>query len=1041
MSISTPFIQRPIATSLVMAALVLVGVAAYPLLPVAPLPRVDFPTIVVSGQLPGANPETMAATVAQPLETQIAQIPGVAQLTSSSILGTTSITVQFDLDRNIDAAAGDIQAAINSASGQLPKIMPGPPTYRKVNPSDAPIMILAAQSDALPLIETDDYAENVLSQQISQIAGVAQVLIGGQQKRAVRLEVDPDKLAAKGMTIEDVRNLLVTATANAPKGSIDGQHQAFTVYANDQLTRGNQYDSVVLAYRNGAPVRVSDIGHAIDGPENRLLAAWQNGKRGILLIIFKQPGANVIDTVERIKAALPRLEASIPPSIHVSTIMDRTLTIRASVHDVQFTLLLAAGLVVMVIFLFLRNLWATIIPSTTVPVALICTFAVMYLLDYSLDNLSLMALTISVGFVIDDAIVMLENIYRHVEEGMAPMEAALKGASEIGFTIVSISFSLVAVFIPLLLMGGIVGRLFHEFAITVTAAVLVSAFVCLTLTPMMCSRFLHHDTSRHGTVYRAIEAAFAGLLAFYRRTLDIALRHSFITLLVFLGTVSLSVYLFIIIPKGLFPPQDNGIILGITEARQDISFKDMMNVQQRLADIVAQDPDTGAFVSSMGGGFGGATNNMGRLFIAMKPLDQRVGGSLQNYISRLRPKIANVEGGKLFLQPVPDVRAGARLAKTEYQYTLQDANLEELYQWAPKILAGLASLPTLRDVTSDQQNGGTTATLVIDRDAAGRFGIQPQVIDDTLYDAFGQRQIAQYFSQVNSYHLILEVPPDMAGDPTTLDKLYVKSSTGQAVPLSSFVHWSTLPVQPLSISHQSQFPAVTISFNLASDASLGQAVDAIQAQVRQMGVPISVSGTFQGTAQAFQSSLASLPYLLAAAFISVYIILGILYESYILPLTILSTVFSAGVGALLMLLLAHYDLTLIATIGLILLIGIVKKNGIMMVDFAITAERRDGLKPHEAIRQACLLRFRPILMTTMAAMLTGIPLMLGHGSGSELRRPLGYAMVGGLALSQLLTLYTTPVIYLYLDRLQNWLAPRRHRMPVLAEKMGSAAAD
>jgi hydrophobe/amphiphile efflux-1 (HAE1) family protein len=1041
MSISTPFIQRPIATSLVMAALVLVGIAAYPLLPVAPLPRVDFPTIVVSGQLPGANPETMAATVAQPLETQIAQIPGVAQLTSSSILGVTSITVQFDLDRNIDAAAGDIQAAINSASGQLPKIMPGPPTYRKVNPSDAPIMILAAQSDALPLIEIDDYAENVLSQQISQIAGVAQVLIGGQQKRAVRLEVDPDKLAAKGMTLEDVRTLLVTATANAPKGSIDGQHQAFTVYANDQLTRGNQYDNVVLAYRNGAPVRVSDIGHAIDGPENRLLAAWQNGKRGILLIIFKQPGANVIDTVERIKAALPRLEASIPPSIHVSTIMDRTLTIRASVHDVQFTLLLAACLVVMVIFLFLRNVWATIIPSITVPVALICTFAVMYLLDYSLDNLSLMALTISVGFVIDDAIVMLENIYRHVEEGMAPMEAALKGAGEIGFTIVSISFSLVAVFIPLLLMGGIVGRLFHEFAITVTAAVLVSAFVCLTLTPMMCSRFLHHDTSRHGAVYRAIEAVFTGLLAFYRRTLDIALRHSFITLLVFLGTVSLSIYLFIIIPKGLFPPQDNGIILGITEARQDISFKDMINVQQRLADIVAQDPDTGAFVSSMGGGFAGATNNMGRLFIAMKPLDQRVGGSLQNYINRLRPKIAKVEGGKLFLQPVPDVRAGARLAKTEYQYTLQDANLGELYQWAPKILAGLASLPMLRDVTSDQQNGGTTATLVIDRDAAGRFGIQPQVIDDTLYDAFGQRQIAQYFSQVNSYHLILEVSPDIAGDPATLDRLYVKSSTGQAVPLSSFVHWSTLPVQPLSISHQSQFPAVTISFNLAPDAALGQAVDAIQAQVRQMGVPITVSGSFQGTAQAFQSSLASLPYLLAAAFISVYIILGILYESYILPLTILSTVFSAGVGALLMLLLVHYDLTLIATIGLILLIGIVKKNGIMMVDFAITAERRDGLKPQEAIRQACLLRFRPILMTTMAAMLTGVPLMLGHGAGSELRRPLGFAMVGGLALSQLLTLYTTPVIYLYLDRLQNWLAPKRHRMPILAEKMGSAAAD
>ncbi|HUB13070.1 MAG TPA: efflux RND transporter permease subunit [Acetobacteraceae bacterium] len=1039
MSISTPFIKRPIATSLVMAALVLVGIAAYPLLPVAPLPRVDFPTIVVSGQLPGASPATMAATVAQPLETQIAQIPGVAQLTSVSILGITNVTVQFDLDRNIDGAAGDIQAAIQAASAQLPKIMPGPPTYRKVNPSDAPVMILAAQSDALPLTQVDDYAENVLSQQISQIAGVAQVLIGGQQKPSVRVQVDPEKLASMGMTIEDVRNLLVNATTNAPKGSIDGEHKAYTVYDNDQMTRAAEYNNVVLAYRNGAAVRVRDIGTAIDGPENRLLAAWQNGKRGILLIIFKQPGANVIDTVERIKAALPRLEASIPPSIHVSTIMDRTVTIRASVKDVQFTLVLAVCLVVMVIFLFLRNVWATIIPSTTVPVALICTFGVMYLLNYSLDNLSLMALTLAVGFVIDDAIVMLENIFRHVEEGMKPMEAAIKGAGEIGFTIVSISFSLVAVFIPLLAMGGIVGRLFREFAVTVTAAVLVSAFVCLTLTPMMCSRFLHHDTSRHGWAYRMIEGFFTGMIAGYRRTLDIALRHHFITLLAFIATVSLSVYLYIVIPKGFFPPQDNGIVLGVTEAAQDISFKEMMNVQQRLGDIVAADPDTAAYVSSMGGGFAGATNNQGRLFIALKPIEQRVGGSLQDYINRLRPKFAQVLGGKLFLQPIPDVRVGARPSKTEYQYTLQDANLSELYQWGPKILSRLQALPMLRDVTSDQQDGGTTATLVIDRDAAARFGVQPQVVDDTLYDAFGQRQITQYFSQVNSYHLILEVPPDMAGDPATLDKLYVHSASGQAVPLSSFVHWSTLPVQPLSISHQSQFPAVTISFNLAPGASLGEAVTAIQDSVRQMGVPITVAGSFQGTAQAFQSSLASQPYLIAAALISVYIILGILYESYILPLTILSTLPSAGVGALLTLLLFHYDLSVIALIGVILLIGIVKKNGIMMVDFAITAERRDGLTPFDAIRQACLLRFRPILMTTMAAMLTGVPLMLGTGAGSELRRPLGFAMVGGLALSQLLTLYTTPVIYLYLDRLQHWLVPKRHRLPILAQKMGSAA--
>ena len=900
----------------------------------------------------------------------------------------------------------------------------------------------------MPLIATDDYAENVLSQQISQLAGVAQVIIGGQQKPAVRIQVEPDKLANMGMTLEDVRGLLVSATVNAPKGSIDGEHQAFTVLANDQLTRAAEYENVVLAYRNGAAVRVKDIGHAIDAPENRLLAAWQNGKRGILLIIFKQPGANVIETVERIKAALPRLEASIPPSIHVSTIMDRTLTIRASVADVQFTLVLAVCLVVMVIFLFLRNVWATIIPSATVPVALICTFGVMYLLGYSLDNLSLMALTLAVGFVIDDAIVMLENIFRHVEDGMKPMEAAIKGAGEIGFTIVSISFSLVAVFIPLLFMGGIVGRLFREFAVTVTAAVLVSAFVCLTLTPMMCSRFLHHDGGRHGLVYRGIERFFDGLIGFYRRTLDIALRFHFITLMVFFATVSLSVYLYIIIPKGFFPPQDNGIVSGITEGAQDISFKDMMKVQQKLADIVAADPDTAAYASSLGGGYGGRTNNQGQLFIALKPIEQRVGGNLQDYINRLRPKIAKVEGGKLFLQPIPDVRVGARPSKTEFQYTLQDANIAELYQWAPKILSKLQSLPLLRDVTSDQQQGGTTATLVIDRDVAARFGIQPQVIDDTLYDAFGQRQITQYFSQVNSYHLILEVPPDMVGDPATLDKLYVRSpSTGQAVPLSTFVHWSTRPVAPLSISHQSQFPAVTISFNLAPGKALGQAVDAVQAAMREMGVPITLTGAFQGTAQAFQSSLASQPYLIAAALISVYIILGILYESYILPLTILSTLPSAGVGALLTLLLFHQDLSVIALIGVILLIGIVKKNGIMMVDFAINAERRDGLSPQEAIRQACLLRFRPILMTTLAAMLTGMPLMLGQGAGSELRRPLGFAMVGGLALSQILTLYTTPIIYLYLDRLQRFLSPRRRRMPILAEKMGatekmeSASAD
>jgi hydrophobe/amphiphile efflux-1 (HAE1) family protein len=1041
MSISTPFIRRPIATSLLTAALVLVGLAAYPFLPVAPLPRVEFPTISVTASYPGASPETMASTVAQPLEKQFAQIPGMAQLTSVSVLGQSQVILQFDLDRDIDAAAGDVQAAINTASGQLPKALPSNPTYRKVNPSDSPIMILSVQSDEVPLISTDDYADVVLSQQLSQISGVSQVLIGGEQKRAVRVQVDPAKLAAMGMTMEDVRTVLINATVNSPKGTIDTTQQSFAVYDNDQLTKAGDYQNVIVAWRNGAPVRISDIGIAVDGPENRLLAAWQNGKRGILLVIFKQPGANVIDTVDKIKASLPRLEASIPPSIHVNVVMDRTLTIRASVADVQFTLILSIALVVMVIFLFLRSLWATIIPSVTVPVALICTFAVMYVFGYSVDNLSLMALTIAVGFVVDDAIVMLENIFRYIEEGMGPMEAAIKGAAEIGFTIVSISLSLVAVFIPLLLMGGIVGRLFREFAMTITIAVMLSAFISLTLTPMMCSRFLKHHTGSHNWAYRLVEGFFEALIGGYRRTLDIALRFRFITLLIFLATVSTTIYLYIVIPKGFFPAQDTGVVFGVTEGAQDISFGQMSDIQQKLNAIVAADPDTAAYGATVGAGVGGQTGNNGRVYIALKPWDERVGGSAQQYIARLRPKFAAVSGGAAFLQAAQDIRVGGRLTKTEFQYTLQDADFAELSEWSPKVLAKLQTLPMIRDVTSDQQTGGTTVTVTIDRDMAARFGVQPQVIDDTIYDAFGQRQITQYFSQVNSYHLILEVLPAAASDVDTLNRLYVHSSTGQTVPLSAFATWSTVPVQTLSISHQSQFPAATISFNLAQGAALGQAVEAINAAMRDMGTPITLQASFQGTAQAFQSSLASQPYLVAAALITVYIILGILYESYILPLTILSTLPSAGVGALLMLMLFHYELTVIALIGIILLIGIVKKNGIMMVDFAINAERRDGATPLAAIRQACLLRFRPIFMTTMAAMLAGIPLMLGNGAGSELRRPLGFAMVGGLALSQILTLYTTPVIYLYLDKLQRWLSPRRSRMPALAAKMGGAEAD
>jgi len=1039
MNISSPFIRRPVATSLLMAAILLVGIAAYPLLPVAPLPRVEFPTIQVTANLPGASPETMASTVAQPLERQFSQISGVAQMTSVSVGGSTQVVVQFDLDRNIDGAALDIQAAINNAGGQLPRNLPNPPIFRKVNPADSPILILAVQSEALPLIEVDDYADNVLSQQISQISGVSQVTIGGEQKRSIRVQVDPARLAAMNMTLEDVRQLLVTATVDAPKGTLDGDRQAFSIYANDQLTKSNELNEVILSWRNGAPVRVRDIGTAVDGPENARLAGWQNGKRGIQLLMFKQPGANVIDTVERIKAALPKLRAAIPPSITVETVVDRTVTIRASVHEVQFTLLLSIALVVMVIFLFLRNFWATIIPSITVPLALIGTFAVMYLFGYSLNNLTLIALTIAVGFVVDDAIVMLENIYRHIEDGMAPEQAALKGAGEIGFTIISISLSLIAVFIPLLLMGGIVGRLFREFAMTVAIAVMVSAFVSLTLTPMMCSRFLKHHSDQHGLIYRVIERFFEALLNGYRRTLDVALRFQFVTLMVFFATLACTAYLYIQIPKGFFPTQDTGVLVGLTEAGQDVSFAEMSRRQVAAVQVIAADPAVAAISSSIGAGLGGQTGNNGRIWTNLKPFADR-DVTAQQIIARLRPKLAQIEGMNVYFQAAQDINIGGRLAKTQYQYTLQDADLSELYDWSPKILAKMRSLPMLRDLATDQQVVGTTATLTIDRDRAARFGVQPQLIDDTLYDAFGQRQVAQYFTQLNSYKVILEVPAGMQGNMATLEKLYVRARDGTAVPLSTFVTVDAKRVAPLAISHQSQFPSVTISFNLAPDAALGQAVDAINVAMAQLGTPVTLRGTFQGTAQAFQASLSTQPYLIAAALIAVYIILGILYESFILPITILSTLPSAGVGALLMLMAAGYDLSVIALIGVILLIGIVKKNGIMMVDFAISAERQHGMASRDAIREACLMRFRPILMTTMAALLGGLPLMLGSGAGSELRRPLGFAMVGGLILSQLLTLYTTPVVYLYLDRLQRWLTPaRRITMPALASKIGATA--
>jgi len=1022
--ISTPFIRRPIATWLLMAGILFVGAIAYPLLPVAPLPQIDFPTIQVSVQLPGASPETMASTVAQPLETQFATIPGVTEMSSVSTLGSTQITVQFDLNRSIDGAANDLQAAINAASGQLPKSLPSPPTYRKVNPADSPIMVLSATSDSLPLTELDDNVEVKVMQQISQLPGVGQVSIGGQQKPAVRLEIDPASLAAKGLSLEDLRSQIGLITVDGPKGSLSGQTRNYTIYDNDQLTDAKQWNSVVIAYVNGAPVRVRDIGQAVAGPEDETQAAWANGKRGVFLVVFKQPGSNVIQTVDTIKAALPRLALALPPSIKLDILSDRTTTIRAAVSDVQRTLLLTVALVVAVIFAFLRNLWATVIPGLTVPLALLGATALMWGAGFTLDNLSLMALTISVGFVVDDAIVMLENISRHVEGGMKPLEAALKGSAEIGFTILSISLSLVAVLIPLLLMSGIIGRLFREFSMTLAMTIAVSAFVSLTLTPMMASRFLKsHGEEKHGRLFKLSQRGFDAMLLGYTRALDFVLKHSFVTLMVFFGTVAASVALFVEIPKGFFPQQDTGLISGISEAGQDISYSDMMHRQEALNAIVMADPDVATIASSIGGT--GNAANAGRMFITLKPRDQRA-ASADQIIARLRPKLDTVEGARLFLQASQDVRLGGRPSRTQYQWVLQDSNGDELNQWAPKLLDKLKSLPELRDIATDQQMQGTTLTLTINREEAARFGITPQAIDDTLYDAFGQRQVAQYFTQTNSYHVILEVPREKAGEAATLDELYVKSPlTGADVPLSTFARWTTMPVQPLSISHAGQFPAITLSFNLAQGTALGTATAAVAKAAAEMGMPATLQATFQGTAQAFQSSLSTVPFLIIGALVVVYIILGMLYESFVHPLTILSTLPSAGLGALGTLMIAGYDFSLIALVGLILLIGIVKKNGIMMVDFAISGARAKEQTAKEAIREAALLRFRPIMMTTMAALLGALPLMLGKGTGSELRQPLGYAMVGGLIVSQALTLFTTPVVYVYLDRLGAALRGRK----------------
>jgi hydrophobic/amphiphilic exporter-1 (mainly G- bacteria), HAE1 family len=1020
--VSDIFIRLPIATALLMIAVLFAGIIAYPQLPVAPLPQVDFPTIQVSASLPGGSPDTMASSVAQPLETQFAQIPGVSQMTSTSASGSTSITIQFDLDRNIDGASNDVQAAINAATGQLPKSLPTPPTFRKVNPADSPVLMLGATSDTLPLTDVDDYIETKLAPQISQIAGVAQVTIGGQQKPAIRVQLDPAKLVAKGLSLEDVRTPLSVATADSPKGSIRGPTQAFTIYTNDQLTQSKDWNDVIVAYRDGAPLRVRDVGQAVSGPQDTTQAAWADGTRGIVIIIYKQPGANVIGTVDAIKAELPRLQANIPPGVRIFTVSDRTQTIRAAIKDVQFTLLLTIALVIMVIFIFLRNLSGTIIPSVTVPLALLGACALMWVANYSLDNLSLMALTIAVGFVVDDAIVMLENITRYVEEGEAPFAAALKGSREIAFTIISISISLIAVLIPLLLMGGIVGRLFREFSVTLSMTIVVSAFVSLTLTPMMASRFLKsaHETN-HGRLYRLSERAFDALLRAYERGLDVVLRFRFITLCVFFATLALSVVLFAIIPKGFFPQQDIGLLQGISEASQDVSPAAMMGYQKALGDIVAADPAVD-HVAMFIGGSGNPPNN-GRMFVALKPRENRT-ATADQVIARLGTKLDTVQGAKLFLQAAQDVRVGGRTSRTQFQYTLQGSDLAQLNEWSPKVLARLKTLPELRDLATDQQSAGTTVTLEINRDQASRYGLTPQLIDDTLYDAFGQRDIAQYFTDLSSYFVIIEVLPSLQGDPATLDRIFLRSpTTGGEVPLSVFAKWTTTPIQPLSINHQGQFPAVTVSFNLAPGIALGDATTAIEQSMTELNLPPSISTSFQGTAQAFQDSLSTVPMLILAALFVVYIILGILYESFIHPITILSTLPSAGVGALATLILFGFDFSLIALIGVVLLIGIVKKNGIMLVDFAIAAERDLQLPPVEAIRRAALMRFRPIMMTTMAALLGGVPLMLGQGTGSEIRQPLGYAMVGGLLVSQALTLFTTPVVYLYLDRLSEWLKP------------------
>jgi multidrug efflux pump len=1020
MNISAPFVKRPVATSLLTVAILLAGAIAYRFLPVAPLPQVEFPTIQVQASLPGASPEIMASSVATPLERQFGRIAGVTEMTSSSLAANTQITLQFDLNRNIDAAARDVQAAINAAAGQLPANLPSPPTYKKANPADSPVMLLAVRSDVLPLSRLYDIADSIIAQKLSQIPGVGQVNIGGGARPAVRIEMNPTVLAAYGLGLEDVRLALGQVNSNEPKGTFSNGLVRWTLRDNDQLFDANHYRPLVVAYHNGAPVRLADVADVQDSVEDIRTAGLVNGKPSVMIIIFRQPGANIVGTADRIRAALPLLQASIPAAVDITISIDRTVTIRASVKDIQITLFITVMLVILVIFVFLRTFWATLIPAVAVPVSLVGTFGVMYLFGYSIDNLSLMALTISTGFVVDDAIVVIENITRYLESGLSPMKAALRGAREIGFTVLSMSTSLVAVFIPILLMGGIVGRLFREFAVTLSVTILLSLLVSLTTTPMMCAKFLRPVRREgHNRLYRLSERGYEALVRAYGRGLGWVLNHQPLTLTITVATVFLSTILYYYVPKGFFPQQDTGLLSGVIQASQDISFDAMRVKQTQFAGIVTSDPavqSNNAFVG------GNNAINSGRMYIMLKPLAQRH-LSADQVIQRLRQRLAVVPGATLYLQANQDIRVGGRQSNSQYQYTLLSENLQELQTWSPRLLNALKALAELRDVSTDQQDQGLQEQLVIDRDTASRLGLDAQTIDDTLYDAFGQRQVSTVFTQLNEYHLVMEVAPDYQRNPDALKGIYARSSNGTTVPLSAFTHFVSR-TSPLAVNHQGQYPAVTLSFNLAPGVALGDAVNAVNAVERRIGLPSSISATFQGTAQAFQASLANQPILILTALLAVYIVLGMLYESYIHPITILSTLPSAGVGALLALLLCRMELTVMAMIGIILLIGIVKKNAIMMIDFALDAERRDGKSPREAIHQACLLRFRPIMMTTMAALLGGLPLALGTGTGSELRRPLGISIVGGLIVSQMLTLFTTPVVYLYMERLRLKLARR-----------------